>query len=148
MLVQLPIGDWSGDGHGICRMISFDVEIEGVTDVRDAVRLLSDTLNKHEDFFGLLHPFDICSEYQDYYIEFGTEGAAEQFLQLMRKVMPIGYSYSDTCIEGNKFYFEVEELAQYTMAFLQQQIPDLKFVQVEIPQIRNNQFIGYGLLGH
>ena len=147
MLVQLPIGDWSGDGHGNCSWESFEVEIEGVTDAAEATRLIAEAINKPVGDTGFLHPHYICSEYQQSHITFESKEDAEAFLDLMRTIMPDNYVYKDIHIKGNEFWFDTTEMAHYTMEYARVSIPSLTFKHVGIPWIHSNHFIGYGLLG-
>jgi len=72
MKFKLPIGDWSGDGHGKCDWYELDTDAS-INEVRDAYF-------KAKEMIPTLCPEDICSDYEENYVDLDLAQEIERTL--------------------------------------------------------------------
>ncbi len=139
-VIDLPIGDWSNDGHGRCDnfIIESNKPIEALFKAYFAAQ---GKLPK------LIHPNNICSQYEQNTI-------SNEVLTQMRAY---GFVYSNSVDnDDDENYLETEELASWTLIFMmlgdknlklkiknEKEIP--KFINWNAPKGKQLDQIGYGL---
>lgn len=148
----LPIGDWSNDGHGVCKNIL--IESKGtINEIRNAHF-------KIKKVTGIdIH--DIANEYEENTI------SIHKCLELMKLGLDINdylsqnYKQLDekSILEDDEYYIEYDEIAELWVDLLNyvDNSLEIKIVKDEIEMIpfygfdekkRHIGFVGYGTLGN
>ena len=110
-IFQLPIGDWSNDGHGICDWF--------VVRSNKEVKFVFEAYFKSADANPDIDPANICSEYEDRDID-------EETLQLIESA---GFKFDGTV--------STESFAKFVLWFIMLSDKDLKLEIVPIPKLIN-----------
>lgn len=134
---RIPIGDWSGDGHGQCEW--FTASSNGdIKAVREAYFKAKELV--HERF----HPDNFVCDYED------RDLPSDVYVKMMAEgIVPMDFDPD---------MFHTEEMAKYVVWFLNQGNPTLEVQLAEEEddmlafygydeKKRHIRFIGYGLLG-
>lgn len=145
-IFQIPIGDWSGDGHGKVDMYPASAS-KPVEAAREAY---FEAQKKYPD----LDPAGFCSEYED-------RSVPEEVYEEASKLGFVFKAFNEdpnADFDDKDLDFGTEEMAQYVAWFLNLGDPDLHVKIEESPPMlsfygydeknRHIQFIGYGLLGN
>ena len=141
LVIRIPIGDWSGDGHGQCEWFSAS-SVKALADVREAYFAACD------DIPADLHPENICRNYEDSKVS--TKSAAQ-----IRAMSGIDISNGDTDSAGN-VYVDLYAFAKYVVWFINTGDHTVDAILEPRPDIlqfsgfdekgRHIGFIGYGLM--
>jgi hypothetical protein len=142
---QIPIGDWSGDGHSICEYTYYKSN-KPVEVVRDGYFLAKKNC-------PTLCPENFCRAYQDSKVDMST-------YKMLIANYP-GFEVDDTGIDldsDDEVYFGAAEMLELTVRFLKIGDPDLVLEEITQPPMlafyghdskkRHIGFIGYGTLGY
>lgn len=138
---RVPIGDWTGDGHGNCIWYRASAT-RPISDVREAFFRAREMLRVD------LHPEVICSEY-------GKMTISQALVKEIKDLAGINLSYEET--QEDLLYVETDTLAEYVVWFINQGDPSidahLEPQEATLPfsgydtKNRHIGFIGYGLFG-
>lgn len=134
---QIPIGDWSGDGHGQCD-VYYATSNKLIIDVREAYFAAKKKLPKK------MCPENFCHDYEDGVIP-------DSVIKLLKK-----YKCNLAKVAEDEG-FSSKEMAEYVVWFINQGNPDVNAIlmdEEDVPTLsfygyddkkRHIQFIGYGL---
>ena len=137
-LWNIPIGDWSGDGHGKCDWFT----IKSNFTVEQAREAYFKSIEKS----GI----DICKEVA---YEYEDSSVSERFLKVFPEFLEKGFVIYEP--EYNGYYIENSfDLVKMVCLFIQKYNPEFKCEIINIPMLpfygydekkRHIEFIGYGL---
>lgn len=104
MFFDLPIGDWSSDGHGKCDWFTVETN-KPLQECFDAWFFAK------EKFPTEVHPDNICSDYQDNTIT----------IELREQIKELGFTgFDDMEIYNDEIWMDREKLAEYQIWFMMQ----------------------------
>lgn len=108
---QIPIGDWSHDGHGLCEYFMASANAESIEDVREAYFKAKKVVPRD------CQPELICHDYEEHTLD------KEQCGKLKKAGAPLP---EDADEEDGADYVGPEYMAELVVWFLNQGNPELK----------------------
>lgn len=136
-LWNIPIGDWSNDGHGKCNWFIIESNF---------------TVEQAREYFNSVEKsgIDICKEIA---YEYDDNSVSEKFLKVFPEFLEEGLIKHDP--EYNEDYIEYSfDLVEIVCLFIQKYNPEFKFKILDIPMLpfygfdekkRHIGYFGYGL---
>lgn len=142
MIFKLPIGDWSGDGHGKCDYFTCEADADSIAEVKEAFDAASQSLPT------VLDPRTFCSEYEEYRVPNEVATICDE----------VGILTNDGWPDGKIFEEGSLGMAEYVIWFINQGNPNLNARMSAINTVpilhygyhptSHTSFIGYGLLSY
>lgn len=139
----IPIGDWSGDGHGRCEYHHFKSNYP--------VERLREAYFESKEKYPELSPENFCSSYQDGTLNHDEATLIKDGLGVELEDFPP--EHIDP--EDHEYYVSSEDLVNVTVAFIKKSLPDWEHEKTNRPPMlpfygfdknkRHIGQIGYGL---